>query len=131
MDIGSEDGRSATETTTSIRLMAAAAQECGGELGIIACSMDVKQVFDNVSPDSLSLPMKETDSAPMLAGASTREQIGCRCDSCFQETRVSGIPFDKSIEQGGKESPCLFNMVMRSVFKPLQEKWNNEKVGVR
>ena len=25
------------------------------------------------------------------------------------------IPFDKSIKQGRKESPCLFNMMMRSV----------------
>ena len=34
-----------------------------------------------------------------------------------------GTPFDKSIMQCGKESPSLFNMMMRGVFKPLQEKW--------
>ena len=47
--------------------------------------------------------MKEMDIAPMLAGAIMREQIGGRYDICFQETRVSGIPFDKSINQGGRE----------------------------
>ena len=110
---GFEEGRSATEIPTAIGLMAAAAQEWGADLGLIACSMDVKQAFDNVSPESLSLIMKEMDVAPMLAGAILREQIGGRYDICFQETRVSGIPFDKSIKQGGKESPSLFNMMMR------------------
>ena len=41
------------------------------------------------------------------------------------------IPFDKSIKHDGKESPSLFDMMMRGVFKPLQEKWKEEKMGVR
>ena len=112
---GFVEGRSATEIHTAIRLMAAAAQEWGADLGLVACAMDVKQAFDNVSPESLSLIMKEMDIVPMLAGAILREQIGGRYDICFQETRVSGIPFDKSIKQGGKESPSLFNMMMRGL----------------
>ena len=118
---GFEEGRSATEISTAIRLMAAAAREWEPELGIIACSLDVKQAFDNVSPLSLSLVMKEMGIAPVLAGAILREQIGGKYDICFQETRISDIPFDKSIKQGGKESPCLFNLMMRSVFKTLQK----------
>ena len=76
----------------------------GKGAGHIACSMDVKQAFDHVSPEALSLAMKEMDIAPMFAGAIMREQIGARYDICFQETRVSEI---KSINQGWKESPCL------------------------
>ena len=102
--------------------MAAAAREWGLELGFITCSLDVKQAFDNVSPLNLSLFMKEMDIAPILAEAILREQIGGRYDICFQETRISDIPFDKSIKQGGKESPSLFNLMMRSTFKTLQEK---------
>ena len=94
---------------------------------MIACSMDVQQASDNGSLVSLGLVMKEMDIAPILAAAIWREQIG---DFCFQERRVSGIPFDKSTNQGGNESPCLFNMMMVSVFRPLQEKWDNEKMGV-
>ena len=30
----------------------------------------------------------------------------------------------------GKEIPCLFNMMMRSVFRPLQEKWNGMRMCV-
>ena len=127
---GFEDGRSATEISTAIRLMAAAAREWGSELGVITCSMDVKQAFDNVSPENLSLVMKEMDIAPVLAEAILREQIGGNYDICFQETRISGIPFDKSIKQGGKESPCLFNL-MRSVFRTLQEKWKVLRMGVK
>ena len=68
--------------------------------------MDLKQAFDNVSLESLSLVMKEIDIAPMLAGAILREQIGGRYNNIsFQETRVSGRPFDNSIKQGEKESP--------------------------
>ena len=38
---GFEEGRSATDIPT---------QEWGADLGLVACSMDVKQAFDNVSP---------------------------------------------------------------------------------
>ena len=46
---GVEEGRSATEIPTANRLMTAAAQECEVELGLVACSLDVKQAFDIVS----------------------------------------------------------------------------------
>ena len=59
-----------------------------------------------------------------------RVQNGGKHDICVHETRVCGIPFDQSIKQGGKERPCLFNM-MRSVNKPIQEKWNEMMMGVR
>ena len=66
---GFEEGRSATEISTAIRLMAAAAREWGAELGFITCSLDVKQAFDNGSPLNLSLVKKEMNIAPILAGA--------------------------------------------------------------
>ena len=77
---GFEEGRSATEISSSIRLMAEAARECGPEPGIISCSMDVKQAFDKVSPLHLSMVMKEMNIAPVLAGAILREQIGDKYD---------------------------------------------------
>ena len=61
---GFEEGRSATEISTAIRLMAAAAREWGPELGFITCSMDVKQAFDKVSPENLSLVMTEMGIDP-------------------------------------------------------------------
>ena len=93
--------------------------------------MDVKQAFDHVSPENLSLVMKDVDIAPVLAGAILWEHIGGKYDICLQETRISGIPFDKSIKQGGKESPCLFNLMMRSLFRTLQEKWKVLRMGVK
>ena len=45
--------------------------------------------------------------------------------------RISGIPIDKSIKQGGKERPCLFTLMKRSVFRALQEKWKVLRVGVK
>ena len=128
---GFEEGRSATEISTAIRLMAAAAREWRPELVLITCSMDVKQAFDHVSPENLSLVMKEMDIASVLAGSFLREQIGGKYDICFQETRISGIPFDTSIKQGGKESPCLFNLMIRSVFRTLQQKWHVLRMGVK
>ena len=127
---GFEQGRSATETSTAIRLMAAASREWGPELGFTNCSTDVKQSFDNVSPLNLSLVMKEM-IAPILAGAIVREQVGGRYDICFQETRTSCIPFDWSIKQGGKESPCLFNLMMKSVFRRIQKEWDDQQLGVK
>ena len=38
--------------------------------------LNAKQAFDNVSPENLSLVMKEMNIAPVLAGAILREQIG-------------------------------------------------------
>ena len=64
---GFEEGRSATKISTAIRVIAAAAREWGPELGIIVCSLVVKQVFDNVSLLNLSLVMNEVEIAPVLA----------------------------------------------------------------
>ena len=69
--------------------------------------------------------------APVMAEAILREQTGGKYDICFQKTRISGISFDKSIKQGGKESPCLFNLMMRSVFRVLQEEWKVLRMGVK
>ena len=107
-------------------------QQENGCLNLVSfSSMDVKQAFDKVSPESLSLVMKDMNIAPVLAEGIMREQIGGKYDNCFQETRISGIPFDKSIKQGGKESPCLFNLMMRSVFRALQEEWKVLRMGVK
>ena len=51
-----------------------------------------------------------------LTEAISREQIGGRYDVVFQESKVSGIPFDKSNNQRGKQSPSLVNMLMKSIF---------------
>ena len=67
----------------------------------------------------------------MLAEAILREQIGGKHDICFQEPRISGIPFEKSIKQRGTESPCLFNLMMRSVFRALQEEWKVLRMGAK
>ena len=91
----------------------------------------MKQAFDSVSPLNLSLAMKEMGIALVLVGAILRERIGGKYDICFQETGITGIPFDKSIKQGGKESPCLFNLMMRSVFRTLNEKWKKLHMGVK
>ena len=66
--------------------------------------------------------MKEMEIAPTLAGAILREQQGGKYDMCFQETRISHVPFYKSIKQGGKESPSWFNLMMRSVFHNIFKK---------
>ena len=74
-------------------------REWGPELGFITCSLDVKQAFDNVSSENLSLVMKEMGIDPILARAMLREQIGGKYDISFQEIRITGIPFDISIKQ--------------------------------
>ena len=75
--------------------------------------------------------MKEMNIAPVLAGAILREQIGGKYDVCFQETRISDIPFDRSIKQGGKESPSLFNLMMKSVFRTMQKEWKNLRMEIK
>ena len=62
------------------------------------------ELFDSVSPQSLSLTMKEMGVAPMLAGASLREQIGGKYEKCLQELRVFGILLHKSIKQEGRRA---------------------------
>ena len=69
--------------STAIRLLAAAAREWGPELRVITCSLDVKQAFDNVSSENLSLVMKDMKIAPVLAEAILREQAGGKCDICY------------------------------------------------
>ena len=69
--------------------------------------------------------MTEMGIDPILAGVILREQISGKYDTCFQETRITGTPFNKSIKQGGKEIPCLFNLMMRSVFR------KNLRIGIK
>ena len=75
-------------------------QQENEELNLVSSLVfcDVKQSFDNVSPENLSLVLKEMIIAAVLAEANVREQ-----------TRVSG-------------SPCLFNLMMRSVFRVFCKK---------
>ena len=41
---------------------------------LLLVPLDVKQAFEDVSPESLSMAMKEMGIAPMLAGAILRAQ---------------------------------------------------------
>ena len=66
-----------------------------------------------------------------LTEARLREQIGGRYDVCFQETKVTDAPFDKSIKQGGKVSPSLFDMMVKSIFVVLQESWRRKGYGLK
>ena len=92
----------------------------------------MKQAFDNVSPENLSLVMKGMKNCSCAgAEAILRVQIGGKCDICFQETRISWRPFDKSTKQGGKESPCLFYLMMRNVFRVSQDEWKRMRMGVK
>ena len=49
----------------------------------------MKQTFDNVSPENLSLVLKEIKIALVLAEAILREQTGGKYDVFFQGTRIS------------------------------------------
>ena len=89
---GFEDGRSATEIATAIRLTASSAHEWGNDLSIFVASVDAKQAFDNVTLVSLSQAKKELWMSAIWAEAIPRKQIGGKCDICFQETKVCGIP---------------------------------------
>ena len=101
---GFEEGRSATEIPSCIFLMAAAAQEWWADLGFIACSMDVETSFWQRSN----------------AGRSNLQGTGRR-------RMWHLLPGSRRWVEGGQESPPLFNMMMRGVFKPLQEKWKEER----
>ena len=61
--------------------------------------------------------MKEMEIAPILARAILREQTGGKYDICFQDKRISDIPFGMFFKQGGNKSPSLFNLMMRGIFK--------------
>ena len=65
-----------------------------------------------------------------LSTTLARELIRGKSEVCFQETRVTGIPFDRTIKQGGKERPFIFNMVMKNISVALQKKWHDEGRGV-
>ena len=93
-------------------------------------SMNAKQAFDDVTPLNLSDTMRRMGINATLTEVMLRAQLRGRCDVCFQETKLTDIPFDKATKQGGKESPSLFNMVMKSIFVVLQESWMRKGYGL-
>ena len=42
-----------------------------------------------------------------------------------------GYPSTSPSNKEEKESPCLFNLLMRSVFRALQEEWKVLRTGVK
>ena len=91
----------------------------------------MKQAFDNVSPLNLSLVNEGNEHCSEI-GWSDFEEADLRQVMTITSKRDNlGHSFDKSIKQGGKESPCLFNLVMKSIFKTLQEKWQEVQMEIR
>ena len=50
------------------------------------------------------------------------EEIGGRYEM-FVSQKLTDVSVDSSIEQGGKEGPCLFSMMMNSMIVVLSESW--------
>ena len=73
--------------------------------------------------------LKAIKIALVLAEAILREQTGGKYDVCFQETRISDT--NRQIKHGGKESPCLFNLMMRSVFRVFWAGWKKMRMVVK
>ena len=49
----------------------------------------------------------------------------------FQGITVDDVGFDRSIKQGGKERPTLFDMVMRCWLRPLSAAWKERRQGYK
>ena len=74
---GFEEGTRVSGIATAIRVMAGTAQEWGNELGMIVCSLDVKQAFDKVTSESVRQAMEELGIN--LVSAQGHDASLCRC----------------------------------------------------
>ena len=75
---GFEEGTRVSEIATALRVMAGTAQEWRNELGMIVCSLDVKQAFDKVTPESLRQAMEELGINLVLAEAYDASLCTCQ-----------------------------------------------------
>ena len=98
----------------------------GPELGFIACSLDVKPAFDNVSPENLSLVMKEMGIDPILARAMLREQNSGKYDIVIKDTEwaewqrwVRGHDLVVPMPQVPERTVEVIHMVLQERISPF------------
>ena len=72
-----------------------------------AASLDLKLAFDRVTPELLFDAMVDNATRSALAMALLCGRVGGRNMTSFQWITVYDVGFDRSIKQGGKESPIL------------------------
>ena len=90
---------------------------------------NVIQAFGNATPGTMSDTMKSLDINATFTAAVRKELVGGKHDVYHHETKVTQIPFDKSIKQGEWKSLMMLNMVMKSIFVSLQEKFGDKGSG--
>ena len=90
----------------AIKLMAAAAREWGPDMGVITCSLDVKQAFDYVSPET----------KPELGDEGNEN---CSCAGEVHQTRREGESV--LVQPDDEKCPSGF----------LQDEWKRMRTGVR
>ena len=101
----------------------AAAEERRKSLQLRIASLDLKQ-----APKLPWVASTGSSVHPTLAEALLREEL--RPDSAgmvFRNIRVESVGFDKSIKQGGRESPLLFNLVINTLDGPSGGKKTEER----
>ena len=118
-----DQGRSAIEIPTAIKLMATATQEWTAELGLVVCSMDVKHAFLTTSLRKVwAWSWKKWTLLPMLAGAILREQIWRNIWHLLPGNKGE-YPFQSQLSQSSKvrKKAHLSFTYDDGVFTPLLE----------
>ena len=88
----------------------AAAEEWGKPLQLRIASLDLKQ-----APKLPWVASTGTSVHPTLAEALREELRPDSAEMVFRNIRVESVGVDKSIKQGGRESPLLFNLVINTL----------------
>mmetsp|Transcript_76614 Transcript_76614/g.173276 ORF Transcript_76614/g.173276 Transcript_76614/m.173276 type:complete len:229 (-) Transcript_76614:25-711(-) len=130
---GFEGGHSTDNIVHPLRPLAAAGQEWGNELACYIAAADVKDAFDSVTPVMAAKAMEESAVPARLVQAITRELLGNTCEVSFQDinTEKESLHFNKTIRQGGKEGPTLWNCHLKVCTHRLIKSWNERNFGVQ
>jgi hypothetical protein len=125
------EGLSCLDVLLPIQLILEAGSEWKTESTICLASCDVFAAFDNLTVEQAGTDMIASGMHPQMVAAITQENIDLLIQPEFPDCPdVRHMPFNKSIRQGGVESPFCWNRTVQQALSILVPSWKVRGLGV-
>lgn len=131
MMLGFEPNHCTAQIITSLNVLLTKGAEWNGRYNVVIGAADVRAAFDNLSLQSVFDALKYWGFAPELIRALLEESLDLEASARFPGiSPTPGFRFNRSVRQGGVESPWEWNAVMRHLLSLLVPSWEGRGFGI-
>ena len=126
-----KEGRSCLDVLLPLQLLLEAGFEWRREMLVCVASADVLTAFDSLTVQQAWEDMVASGLHPQLVAAIAEENCDLRLWPTFPQcSEVESMPFNKSIRQGGMESPFCWNRSIEQTLAILVPDWSRRCLGI-